>query len=612
MKVSGKILLFILILSGFSASRCVAAVYYSDGSVRSVQALHNAAHDGDTIVIPAGIFSWTVRLNITKGVTIQGATTISGAGTANPVINDGTIVQDNTPRDGAGDCIISVTIPSSKSFRLTGITFSVGSTTVNNGSGAIRLVSTGSAPCTSVRVDHCHFEQALHQGKIFWVDGWIYGVADHNVIECDPKTQPFYVTHPTWGGSGQIYGNGSWADCPWYGTGRFWFIEDNTVIRNNAFAVTSLVDCEYGGRWVARHNYLLNAIPSGHGTEGVGAIRGQRANEFYDNTINLTVACPGGGQRSGTSLWHDNVFIGNEPTGICNLVNFRETFTRPHPVWGIADGTSAWDQNDTEGNGTYIEGHPPYLFESGSATSGTTIVADQATFTDTTKNWTTNQWVGYSIRNTNASSSSNTLASFITSNTSNTITYKYSPGNSGVLPDTLIWNPGDTYDIHRVLTMMDQNGRGRGNQVMRTPPINSISGTPFWTHEALEPCYSWNNVHTPTNHALGFRVPTAQPTTKEGLDFFNLHGGFPRDTTPAAVSLTYTAALNGVNYTGTFVYPHPLVTAQPTSTQCSLLQRRLDRLERRQQRLEQRHRSNPRLSKRIRRLQGRLQSQHCP
>src|SRR4029450_4767471 len=113
---------FLTTLLSFFVLSASAAVYNSDGTVQNIQAIHDhQAHDGDTITLPAGIFSWTARLNITKGVTIQGATTISGAGTANPVINDGTIIQDNTPRGRASDSIISVTIPSSKSFRLTGI-----------------------------------------------------------------------------------------------------------------------------------------------------------------------------------------------------------------------------------------------------------------------------------------------------------------------------------------------------------------------------------------------------------------------------------------------------------------------------------------------------------
>src|SRR6266487_2116757 len=88
MKTIGT-LLFTLLLSGFSTPRCEATVYYSNGSEADVQAIHNNwARDGDIIVLPPGIFRWTSTLNITKGITLQGATTISGASTANPVIND--------------------------------------------------------------------------------------------------------------------------------------------------------------------------------------------------------------------------------------------------------------------------------------------------------------------------------------------------------------------------------------------------------------------------------------------------------------------------------------------------------------------------------------------
>src|SRR5206468_4065892 len=184
--------------------------------------------------------------------------------------------------------------------------------------------------------------------------------------------------------------------------------EDNTLVRRNNTLANSLVDSFYGGRWVARHNYMENMIPSGHGTES-GAGRGQRANEFYDNTVNMTVAWSGGGQRSGSSLWHDNNFIGLDSRNgsMCNLPNFRETPARGIQVPGtftVADGTCPWDQNDTEGNGTYVEGHPPFLFDSGSPTSGTTISGETGTFTDSTKHWVTNQWAGYSIKSSNRAS----------------------------------------------------------------------------------------------------------------------------------------------------------------------------------------------------------------
>jgi hypothetical protein len=67
------ILFFISILSGFSAPRCWAAVYHSDGSAANVQALHNKALNGDTIMLPPGIFTWSRPVKIFKAIRLQGA-----------------------------------------------------------------------------------------------------------------------------------------------------------------------------------------------------------------------------------------------------------------------------------------------------------------------------------------------------------------------------------------------------------------------------------------------------------------------------------------------------------------------------------------------------------
>jgi hypothetical protein len=444
-----------------------------------------------------------------------------------------------------------------QSFRLTGITFRAGTTTaVCRGLGPIRLFSR--TENKRMRVDHCHFDQ-LYQTRCIWVNGWCEGVADHNVMERRAGigiTEAFLIFSGNYGNAD--LGHGSWADYPWYGTDKFFFIEDNTIDFGGA------TDTQQGARFVFRHNYCINAIVAGHGTEG-GSARGGRANEVYNNTFHWTAAShgPTGGQRSGTCLWHDNIITGTPSSVsgvVCNFMNYRETSIRPKPIWGIADGTSVWDMNDTEGNGTYIEGHPPYLFESGSATNGTTTSGQRATFTDSTKNWTPNQWVSYSIKKVGATGS---YGSYIISNTSNTITYSY---NDSVGGGHLIFNAGDTYQIHRVLVMMDQNGRGKGDRITGNPPVNSRTRRALWPHQALEPCYSWNNVYTPTNATLGFTSHAAEPTTKLNIDYFNLGMGFPADTTPSAVSSRYTVALNGVAYTGTFTYPHPLVSGAPTPT----------------------------------------------
>src|SRR5436189_4797079 len=76
-----------------------ATVYQSDGSDANVQAIHDTnAHDGDTITLPAGTFIWTAGVSLTKGITVRGQTTITGAGTATCTADDQTIIIDEKPR----------------------------------------------------------------------------------------------------------------------------------------------------------------------------------------------------------------------------------------------------------------------------------------------------------------------------------------------------------------------------------------------------------------------------------------------------------------------------------------------------------------------------------
>ena len=418
-KISG-ILLFIFILSGFSALRCEATVYQSNGSEANIQSIHDTqAQDGDTITLPAGTFTWTSALNITKGITLQGQTTISGAGTANPIINDGTIIRDDTLPRGLSNYIIAARMATSaQSFRLTGITFRPGTTTTV-GHAPIRLRS--DVENKNMRVDHCHFDH-LYQTRCIWVNGWCEGVADHNVMRKRTGiggTEAFLIQSGKYGNDSEALGNVSFADYPWYGTDKFFFIEDNTIEFGAA------TDSSQGARFVYRHNYNINAVVTDHGTESPYG-RGQRAKEVYNNTFHWTKPNPkpSGGQRGGTSLWHDNHITGNANIGnnLCNLVNNRETFIYATPFWGIADGTGPWDANDTGGNGTFIEGHPPYLFAMGRATGGTVTFGAKATFTDSTKNWTPNRWTGYSIKKVGATAS---YGSYIIGNGAHSITYAY-------------------------------------------------------------------------------------------------------------------------------------------------------------------------------------------
>ena len=60
-------------LSGLSAPLSGATVYHSDGSAANVKALHNAALNGDIITLPAGTFTWSTPVTISKAIRLQGA-----------------------------------------------------------------------------------------------------------------------------------------------------------------------------------------------------------------------------------------------------------------------------------------------------------------------------------------------------------------------------------------------------------------------------------------------------------------------------------------------------------------------------------------------------------
>src|SRR5262245_46507943 len=122
-------LLAALFLGIVFASHSGATVYTSDGTEANIQSINdNQAQDGDTITLPAGTFIWTAGVNLTKGITLRGQTTITGAGTATCTANDQTIIIDEKLRIINGG-LINAYIQAGKSFRLTGVSFKFG--TVN-------------------------------------------------------------------------------------------------------------------------------------------------------------------------------------------------------------------------------------------------------------------------------------------------------------------------------------------------------------------------------------------------------------------------------------------------------------------------------------------------
>jgi hypothetical protein len=529
LRLTCKSAIVILIWNGFSA---LATVYDSDGSAAGVQRIHDTlAVDGDTITLPTGTFTWMTGVTLTKGITLQGDTTTSNAGQREGAADDQTIILDDTPRSGSNSHLVKTN--TTEPVRVTGITFRYGTTTESSGTGAILLTSPSLNP--SMRVDNCHFD-GLHR-RCLEKFGWIYGVFDHNVLDIPVgHEQSFYFADPIWGG--EMNGNGSWADYPYYGSGKFFFVETNTI-RGQLQSISGMIDAMNGGRFVTRFNYFLDCYISGHGTES-GIQRGQRCYQSYGNTIEHTGPWSAAQQRSGSSIHHDNTFVGPSPgNGVLGVLAIYREGQRA-ALWDWANGTNPWDLNY------------PELFDNGSATATGT----NTTLIDTTKNWTPNQWVGFIVKNT-----TDGQGGLIQSNTATQLTYH---ANAYNMP--LVFNTGEAYEIRRIDRALDQCGSGKGDLIRGNPPLNTTTGTRSWNHAQLEPCMAWNNIVTSTGQFLGYRN-WFHASAVENRDYYNLGGGYPAFTVPSQVQALYPASVNGeALYDHEFVYPHPLVGGEPTPT----------------------------------------------
>ena len=540
-----------------------ARTWYAATANRSdVAAAILQAADGDTVVVPdtrslpGGAATWTSRINVTVGITIKGQTTITRAGTSSPTIADNTVILDNSPRNTTQSGLVQFSLTPTQQCRITGFTFKPGTSNILNQNGIVQLTSSGTAANYTMRVDQCHFDHV--NSRCIKAGGWCMGVADHNVVHAEGNSQCVLVNHRGYN-NGAGLGHESWADYPYFGTRNFFFFEDNSVYGDGIVPTSGASDAEFGARCVIRHNYWENARPGWHGTEG--GSRGTRAVEVYNNTSHWTMA-PSASARSGNALYHDNIWDGHNTSG--NPVHSSIILFRAEGAGGInggvlgsADGMSPWDRNDTEGNGIYVPGHTPHLFASGTVTTN----AAAGTLNDSTANWAPHRWIGYSVTNKNPAAPSYLKGSIITENTATQISYIYYSANDR--GPGLVFRAGDGYEIHRCLTVLDQPGRGKGDMCGGTPqdPINLLTGTPFWTHELVEPSFSWNNVYTPTSTAWGFGSPF--PQCIEGRDFYNLGMGFPANSTPLQVSAILNAAVNGVQYNRTYTYPHPYTLVPP-------------------------------------------------
>jgi hypothetical protein len=439
--------------------------------------------------------------------------------------------------------VIQLSTSAGKSYRISGLTLQPLNTIT--GYGLIKV----NGNSTSIRLDHCHFQPNIAQTPLIAVYGLCMGVADHNVIEMGSFFGGSFLFYNGVSSSTDINGDVAWSNPTNFGGSNFFFVEDNYIsnTRTPLNQLTGFTDGTYGCRYVLRHNHLYDIEVANHGTEG-GRYRGGRALEMYNNDFHNTTGHQIGGIRSGCLLTHDNTFDGVQPgNGMVNQM-FRSFYSWgpfvPMPggyfttsttavPWGGGSGDSPWDFNDVR-NAPYSSGGFSYspvngLYASGTVTSGTSPAGGFGgtvdTLTDTSKTWTTNQWVGFTARRL-----SDSQIGLILANTSNTLTMYYITSPPGA-----IWQTNDQYQIHKALILLDQQGRGKCDLITGTNAnntVNSVTGTPAWSHQALEPVYSWkdiytssSNVQTPVN-----TVGSVSHSIQANRDYYNMNAAWTPGT----------------------------------------------------------------------------------
>lgn len=378
------VLLLALLLCPFStlAQTCTTAVCNAASpSETDVQnALPASSNTNATVVvnIPSGTGTWTGGFTYTvpsavTNLTIQGNTTVSCSGTAGTSsytcsATDNSIIVDSY---ASNTSLITFNIGGSSTyFRITGLTFKGGSTSLGKDNGFLQIFTGNSQ---NVRYDHNHtvfsaYTPTTTEAVALRTFAPIAGVADHNYLDLGPDTQySFGISN--FGAYNDAYGNGdgTYANpTPWGQYTGVFYVESNYVTGGE------INDCGNAGAMVIRYNTFNDATAGiqTHGTKSpAGPGRGCRSLEAYHNYFTHPTGSPADsaiGSKIGPAMvWGNIVAAGysrffaaatdrsggdsaaetNTPGGwgYCNTV------TPTTGGWGSgqpANGTgSAWDAN---------------------------------------------------------------------------------------------------------------------------------------------------------------------------------------------------------------------------------------------------------------------------
>lgn len=295
-------------------------------SAENVQALINKAENGDTVMLPSGEATWTsiVRIPDDKKIVLTGSGSL------------GTVISSEIPPD-----IYTYTLDLGKSgSRVTNIVLKLKYNKVYG----IKVSGSG------WRIDHCQFDfnGIIDENNRYNVQG-VWAIGEGN--QCPVGV----IDHCTFNavrilvyGQGKMMANETWIEPLGLGTNNAVFVED-CLFNSMGLKDRQIIDANYGGRYVFRHNILNNCYLEAHSVQGIN--RATRSWEIYENEFNHTVSkillWPIY-LRGGTGVVFNNTFNGEWYYPNIVVDNYRSF--KEFEGSGLANGTSPWDGNE-ETNG---------------------------------------------------------------------------------------------------------------------------------------------------------------------------------------------------------------------------------------------------------------------
>lgn len=257
----------------------------SSGSTNAIQSAINQASAGDTVMIPAGTFTYSGTITISSGITILGAgknaTVLKKSGSSTTAL----FVISNSERTTIGN--LSLVGIESSSSRLQ-----------DNG---IRINNSKDFHIFEIAFRHFGYSAVYAKGNCRGV-----------IRKCD-FIDIYRSTIGNLGYGVVVYGDrdGAWSRPLDLGTENAVYVED-CYFRNNRHAIAS----NDGSRYVFRYNTVMDNAGNfqpidAHGRE-YGSPRGSRSYEVYGNTVDNTVRNSWCQVfiRGGDGVIFDNTFLG--------------------------------------------------------------------------------------------------------------------------------------------------------------------------------------------------------------------------------------------------------------------------------------------------------------